>query len=483
MRYEPCGRVLERFRASDAFVRGIRGPIGSGKSTACVVEIIRRATLQAKAPDGLRYSRWAVIRNTYPELKTTTIKTWHQWLPPHVGRWQAEGPPTHFLEHGDLRMEVMFLAMDRPEDVRKALSLEVTGAWINEAREVPRAIVDALTGRLGRYPGPALGGASWKGLMMDTNAPDTDHWWYKFAEEETPEDWAFFAQPSGMADDAENLENLEQTPETLAWPIARRREHGRTYYRRVMAGKDQDWINVYVHGQYGYVRDGKPVIPEYRDQVHCQPCRPVPKVPLMVGIDFGLTPAAIVMQATPGGQIRWLDELATEDMGARRFGELLRAKLQADYPEWAGPRGYGVQFVGDPAGEQRAQSDETTPYQILAALGIPARPAHTNDFAIRREAIAAPLSRIVDGVPGLVMDPRCRVARKGLMGGYCYKRVAVMGAERYHDKPDKTAYSHAVEAGGYGMLGLGEGRAVLRRPGWERPRTGLVADGVESLYS
>ena len=63
--------------------------------------------------------------------------------------------------------------MDRPEDVRKVLSLEYTGAFINEARELPKAVVDGITMRVGRYPSMKDGiGATWCGVVADTNAPD-----------------------------------------------------------------------------------------------------------------------------------------------------------------------------------------------------------------------------------------------------------------------------------------------------------------------
>ena len=82
--YKPYGEVLKGFMKSDDFFRGIRGPVGSGKSVACCVEIFRRALQQQKNKDGIRRSRWAVIRNTNPQLKTTTIKTWLDWYDENV---------------------------------------------------------------------------------------------------------------------------------------------------------------------------------------------------------------------------------------------------------------------------------------------------------------------------------------------------------------------------------------------------------------
>ena len=77
--YKPEGEVLKRFMQSNDFFRGIRGPVGSGKSVACCVEIFRRAFQQEKNSQRIRKSRWAVIRTANPQLKTTTIKTWLDW--------------------------------------------------------------------------------------------------------------------------------------------------------------------------------------------------------------------------------------------------------------------------------------------------------------------------------------------------------------------------------------------------------------------
>ena len=441
IQYRPPGPVARAFMLSDEFFRGLMGPFGSGKSTACIMEILRRAKEQKINSDGKRKTRWAVIRNTYPELRTTTIKSWHQWVPASIGRWVDTGPPTHHIVEGDLDLEVLFIALDRPDDIAKLLSMELTGAWVNEAREVPKAVIDGLTGRVGRYPSMLMGGCSWSGIIADTNPPDNDHWWYKLAEETNPEGWAFFKQPGGRDPGAENVENLPAK-----------------YYDRQIAGKDEDWVKVYVDGQYGFVRDGKPVYPEYRDSLHCQAFNLVHGWPVYVGIDFGLTPAAVFGQRSPMGQWRWHSELVTEDMGAKRFAELLRQAMHERYPGF-----HCAGITGDPAGEGRAQTDETTPFQILRAANIQANPAPTNDFTKRRESVAACLSRLIDGQPGLMIHPQCTQLRKGMAGGYNYKRVQVSGQERYRDVPDKGMYSHVCEAGQYMLVGAGEARTLVKR--------------------
>lgn len=439
--YAPPGPISRAFMLSEAFFRGIMGPFGSGKSTVCVMEMLRKSKDQKIGLDGKRRSRWAVVRNTYPELRTTTIKTWHQWIPPSIGRWVDTGPPMHHIQEGELDMEVIFVSLDRPDDVAKLLGMELTGAWVDEAREVPKAVIDGLTGRVGRYPSTMMGGCSWSGILASTNPPDNDHWWYKLAEEIHPEGWEFFRQPSGLAENAENRENLPPN-----------------YYERQVAGKDDDWIKVYVHGEYGFVRDGKPVYPEYKDGIHCREFNLLPGLPIYVGIDFGLTPAAVFGQKTAMGQWRWHSELVTEDMGMVRFSQLVRNVMHERYAGFA-----FAQVTGDPAGDTRAQTDETTPFQILLANNIPAKPAPTNDFIKRRESVAQPLSRLIDGAPGLLIHPQCKTLRKGMAGGYNYKRLQVTGEERYRDVPDKGMYSHVCEAGQYMLVGAGEARTLVKR--------------------
>ena len=447
--------TLEKFHKSEAFVRGAMGPIGSGKSVACCLEMMRKSKAQLpfyaeKGGFGVRHTRWVVVRNTYRELLDTTMETFFDWVPKSLGHYSTLN--SKFVMHVMLQdntimhAEFLFRALDRPDDVKKLLSLEMTGMWINEAREIPKAILDMGVGRLGRYPSKRVGGPSWHGMIMDTNPPDSDHWWYKLFEENCPDNHELFSQPSGMGEKAENVKNLPKR-----------------YYENMQAGKDQEWINVYVHGRYGFVQDGKPVYPEYKDDVHATDdiILPPKGATIFIGIDFGLTPAAIFGYKTAAGRWILFDELVTEDMGAKNFGKLLNQKINHEYPE------HNFEIYADPAGDQRAQTDEVTPFQILQAEGVTAWPTYTNDPIIRREAVAAPLSRMdFAGNTGFVITPGAPMYRKALAGGYKYKRMSVSGQERFQDKPDKGRYSHVADSGQYMMVGAGEGGKLIENKAW-----------------
>ncbi|RKH09005.1 hypothetical protein D7X74_30450 [Corallococcus sp. CA047B] len=229
--------TLARFLRSNAFVRCCVGPVGSGKSSAAVVEVVRRAAEQAAGPDKVRRTRFAIIRNTYRELKDTTRKTFEQWVPDAVGTWhEADFTFTIDMPLKDgtrMYCEVLFRALDKPEHVKKLLSLELTGAYVNEARQVPKAILDVLCSRVGRFPSKAQGGATWFGVWMDTNPWHTGHWGYKLFTKALPEGYELYEQPGGRTPNAENLENLPDG-----------------YYTRQVAGKDAEWVAEYIDSKY-----------------------------------------------------------------------------------------------------------------------------------------------------------------------------------------------------------------------------------------
>jgi hypothetical protein len=469
--------TLRAFHNSTARVRGIRGPFGSGKTTACIMELAMRMGLQKPGPDGTRRTRFAIVRNTAPELLSTTIKSFQQWFPEGAGKWSYDSPITFTFRRGAVLCEFVFLALDIAADVSKLLSLELTGAYVNEGREVLKEIVDGITGRVGRFPPIRDGGATWAGVVLDTNAPDLTHWWAILAERDTSTEYGrqliestdtaeaqlraeglllpdqrlfeWFAQPSGRSPQAENLENLEPG-----------------YYTRLAAGKDLDWIKVYVDGEYGYQAEGRAVFPQYRDSMHAatEPIEPFRGLPLLLGADWGLTPAAVITQRLPDGRWIAVDEVVTFDTGIVRFAELLVTHIGRYYPE------FQCEGWGDPAGLARAQTDERTVFQIMnARTPWKWRPAPTNDMQMRLEVVRNALGRIIDGRPGLLVSPKCVMLRRALAGGYRFKQQRTATGVTYLDQPEKTPESHVAEGLQYVLSGGGESLVVLRKtPGRNR---------------
>ncbi|HYN54389.1 MAG TPA: hypothetical protein VES38_06765 [Methylotenera sp.] len=443
------------FHRSEAFVRGLRGPIGTGKSVTCCMEIMRRAAEQEPF-EGVRRSRWAAIRNSYPELKSTTIKTWQDWVPDSVAPMSWDAPITSYytakLPDGThIECEVLFISLDRPADVKKLKSLDLTGAWLNEASELPKAVLDMATGRVGRYPSKAKGGASWSGIIMDTNSPDDDHWWYEIAEVKLPDGYEFFAQPGALL----KINDSQYVPNPLAENV---KNHilGYEYWLRQIPGKDAQWIKVFVLGEYGSVHDGKPVYQEYNDGLHVKDIQPIIGRELIIGLDFGLTPAAVITQTDARGRLLILDELCGEDMGVSAFLEdILVPQLMEVYPDWWEKKDDLIKCIGDPAGSQRAQSNESSCFDEVRAVKLKIRAAKSNAWLPRRGAVAWFLSKLSAGQPMCLIDPCCKVLRKGFNGGYKYRRIQVIGEERFTEEAMKNSYSHPHDALQYAAMETG----------------------------
>lgn len=439
-----------KFHRSNAFVRGIMGPVGSGKSVMCVMELLTRAMEQAPHRN-VRKTRWVVVRNSYRELNDTTIKTFFDWIPEDAGIFERTSM-TFFLQYPlpDLtvvKAEFMFRALDRPDDSKKLLSLEITGAFINEAREIRKEVVDLIQTRIGRYPSQRDGGPTWQGLIMDSNPMDTDHWWYRSFEENKPDDWAYFRQPGGLSANAENVQNLPPR-----------------YYDRMMQGKSEAWIDAYVNGNYSFLATGKPVYPEFNDRTHVDPSIAfVPGVPIILGADFGLTPAATFSQIVNN---RWqvFHEIVYTRSAAKDFVSDISRYLLRYCPDTP------VEGFGDPSGRNAAQTDADTVFNVFYQANIPMVAACQQDDGLaRQEALRGRLQTLtLTGVPAFALHPQCATLRKGLGGGYAYRKLQLAGSDRYAEKPEKSKFSHVVEALEYSLLGAGEGYQFIKAPSHKR---------------
>ena len=436
--------TIARFMRSDAKFRVLQGPIGAGKSVACCFEIVRRAAMQEPDDKGVRKTRCLVVRETARQLMDTTIKTWMDWF--GACGTLMKTTKTFYFKVGDVECEVMFRALDDADDVRNLTSLEVTFAWLNECRDIAPAIVEALTGRVGRYPSAKDGGPAWAGVFCDTNPPVMDSWWYCQMEGLDPVDsatpkpngWEVFRQPSGRSPQAENIENLPEG-----------------YYDT--QGRSDEYIRVYIDGEYGHSLAGTPVFKYFRPDYHMAkaPLRPIVNGvrPVVVGLDAGLMPAAVLGQQDAMGRALILAEAVSTDMGAQRFiRTMLKPLLYERFP------GIPVLVVVDPAGVQRAQTDERSVVDIIRAEGLRVVPARTNRIPARIDAVDDFLMRQVDGGPALLVDPRCTRLKAALMGGYRYK-------PRGDAEIEKNSHSHCAEGLQYLMLHINTrgGQVVSQR--------------------
>lgn len=463
-RMSPTGA---RFHADDHYVKVIDGPVGSGKTVICCMEIMMRAMRQYRHTDGVRRSRVVVVRDTYINLNNTTLKTWMEWfgnisklsMSPQISitcKFPLDTEGKDIVE-----LELMFLALDQPGDEKKLLSLEINGVFVNECKTVPYKLIKGLKSRIGRFPGAGKDPDRKTDcyMIMDTNKCDYDDWYYDFAERSHNEDTAIFHQPPAMFETvlptgwcryerntgqrpgigpAENIENLKE---------------GWKYYEKnteagLMCKTDDDirWMRVYVCAEYGSSEsEGKPVFGEYREALHYAngPVSFNPHTPLVLGFDFGLTPSCVFLQRTSTGKLVVLDELVSDDMGINTFlDSFVVPKLQDEYG-WG--RGTVVYAFCDPAGSSRSQTDASTCIDYITARGINVVECATNNLVPRLEGIRYYLTRLdSNSEPMFLLSQKCEVLHRGFQGSYFYKKKN--GAKGFLLVPAKNDYSHVQDA-------------------------------------
>ena len=437
-RVEP-GTKVEAFHKGglgrNEFCRLLLGPFGSGKTVASCWDVFFLARSQPKQKDGKRRSRFAFVRNTKPMLRDMTIKTWMDWFPedPAIGSYTSS-IGRYLLTYEDIECEILFKALDDPDDVKNVLGLELTGAFLNEAREIDRTIWEGLSGRVGRYPrmidimdqlrwspdpprgtgrwwrrapdrpsvdeimlvqiddrGPLVptddafedvplhavlpgvewAKAPWSGMLADSNPCAVGDYMYDLFEVKAQQDPMIGALYK-MYHQPPGLLNVNKK-----WRSNPHAENLRNlkpgYYLNQAVGKDPQWIRVYCLGQYGVVSDGQPVYAAYDDEWHCREFAFDKQLPIYVGWDFGIRgQACVIGQLSTRGQLRLLDETFADGVPLNQF---VRDQVIPMLGKYKGA--IWEHSAADPAGNKRSDTDESQSLQMLndaypgRELGLP----------------------------------------------------------------------------------------------------------------
>lgn len=403
-----ASKTINRFINSMARVQMLLGPIGGGKTTGVLMKIIILSHAQKPNANGERRTRWGCVRNTRPQLKDSVLKTVFDWLTPDGKRiiWR-ESDMTLLLDiplpdGTRVKSEILFRALDDENDARRLLSVEYTGVWFSEFREIPLALhVDALS-RCGRYPSASDGGCSWYGLLAESNMPVRGSDWHRFIELERPAHAEVFIQPSGLSPEAENTEFLPPD-----------------YYITPLASASEGWIKAHIKCEYPDSLDGKAVFASTYDNA-----RHVSKIllspinvgthspPILMGIDQGRNPAAVFGQVQGDGRLNVISECFGLNMGMDKFCvQHVLPHIAQMYP------GMPILAVLDPAGIAKSQTGEESPKSVLEGHGFRVVLASTNALDRRLEAV----DRLLLRHNGILFSPDCRVLISAVAADYRFR--------------------------------------------------------------
>lgn len=430
--------TLSNFMRSNKRIRIVRGPVGSGKSSAMVMELLRRALEQTPDPkDGIRRTRFVIVRNTMPQLKTTSMKTINELLR-GVATYRAQDH-SFDLKFGDVESEWIMLPLDTPENVQRLLSLDLTAGWLSELRELPPQILLDVLSRCGRYPSMMNGGPSWYGVIGETNSFSEDSPWNKILEEKDlmgkplPSTWDYFIQPGARDFNAENKENLVPG-----------------YYEDLIESNSPEWVEQYVDNKITPSLSGEAVFrASFKSDFHVAKTDliPIPGTMLVIGMDFGRNPAAVITQTDPRGRLVVLDELTESGMGVEQF---IQTKLRPllSQPKYARlPAG----IVGDPSGVARGQIGEESVFGMFKRLGLSAQPAQTNNIEPRLRAVEKWLLQQRDGGAAFLISPHCLTLIRAMQARYRFARTK---GGILQPVPDKGhPWSDIADALQYAVLG------------------------------
>lgn len=518
--YTAPGPVSRRFMASTAMVQILNGPIGSGKTTACLMKAVQ---LAAKQKPSLRHrmlnskgelvpvrrARLAVVRDTYRQLWRTTMKSWFRRVPREVGNFTGaeNAPATHqinfelgtgTLDCTMVEFQAEFGAIGELDVEDFMRGYEPTFWYLNELDLLSQQVLAYAQDRAGRFPEMDDGGPTWRGVLADCNAPEFENWLWTDPERDeagkqrpgifrmTPEQRASYIIDQ-MDDVQRALLGVDRmTPaERRAFavelfvqpggrePGAENTENLPPGYYVPKIGQSRIYIARMIDNKPGQSQSGMPVMPEFSMGRHVapEPLLPVRGVALTIGIDPRTYPSAVFMQRFASGQRRILHELQGEiNMGPRRFGKKLAQALHDHFPDL---RAEQISGMVDPSATYGAdkEDDESDWLQVVAAIaGIRIDPAPTNKIDLRREALRKPLSELIDGEPALLISPTCTLLIAGLSSGYRFRKLNVPGAIKYSDEVEKTHFADVCEAAEYACLSDGADLEIRGRQELEAMR-------------
>lgn len=451
----------EAFHNSDKYIRAVMGPIGGGKTTMAVMELLMASMRQAPDPaTKIRSVRWAVTRATYAEIENAllpTFREWVGWLNPDGWKkktpieWSARVP----LADGTLLdLEVLFISVGTGEDAAmKFRGLELTGLFVSEYSTLSVPNFEIMSGRVGRWParkldeaGNVLVECTAPCIIMESNPPSRDSGWFHFFERsDNRHRRAIFRQPPAVLRVGD-----EWVPNPEADNFNNHSGGGARYYKHQLdAMRTEEQVRVYLCGEYGRSMIGSPVWPMFSEAEHVEQTSrlpdkrritPDPNAALYIGMDFGLNSAAVFGQLDTTGRLIITDALHEPNCNTSVFiNKHLLPLLKERYTLHA------PMVFGDPTGVNREGNQGITAYSLLADAGLAAQPAPTNNISMRLGAVSEFLSE----TNGMLLSPHVHQLIDALNGEYTM--VATKSGEI---TPSKGPASHIADALQYLCLSL-----------------------------
>lgn len=420
------------------------GPRGSSKSSLTCSKLLWVNYHNPPCKDGIKRSRWVIGRQTYGNLRTSTIKTFEHWFGHDELGWKIrQAPPIeatlkYFDGNNFNEIEIFFVSFDKEKDAQKALSLDLTGAYFNEASDIPLAAIDTIEGSIGRFPSKIskTEGEYWHGILYDSNAFADYHPFYeKFVRAKT-KGYKIYIQPGGMIEKNDNkfvenkkAENLSNLPPS--------------YYYKMSLGKTLSFIRTQICNKFGTFETGKPVHPEFDKAIHSVDYIEInPSYPIWLTHDFGGTNATLILQYYSGKLIAICEIIGYKE----GLTDFQRNRVKT----WVRTHAPGVEIgksIGDRADNYSHDTASYSLETVSRELGIKTYPSITNVIKARIDSVDwLIVKRLGDGSGALLISKSgCPVLFAALCGKYKLEVIKKGDSQIPIEKPIKNEYSHVAD--------------------------------------
>ena len=384
------------FHESNATYKGMVGALGSGKSSTLCVEGF---ALSMEYPGNVGL----IARKTLPELRTTTMKRFLEYIPEGL-----------ILKWNKTERELLLRTSGKPslvhfgplDEINRYKSLELGWFAIDEADEIGLDHWLVLCGRLRLRDIPLRG-------MLATNPTSTQHWIHDTFVKDRGVDYELFRSKT-----SDNVANLPPG-----------------YIDRLRKTYDEDWQKRYLDGQFGIIQAGDPVFSDFSQRVHVKALTPIQGIDMIRGWDFGRRhPCCVFTQIDELGRHRIYRTVKGENEDIYKFRDRIIEISNKFFP--------GFRFIDycDPSGRNEKDSGKSS-IAVLKEKGINPKFRVTSPGQ-RADEINRMLREMRGGTPTILIDPiNEEYMITAFLGGYC------VGSD---GQPKKDGYyEHGMDAYGY----------------------------------
>jgi hypothetical protein len=443
------------------------GAVGSGKTTAAVIEVGYFLPRHIALTYNITKTRWCVVRKTVERLMDTDQYEFTQWYPDH--EWHAQ-KKIMVLHHPRtekcpaLEVEVYFRSCDNPQDVDKFRSLNFTGMWLDESIEITeQSSRGLLMTRIGRYPN------RWTGFDGTTHSGSPVRYWIETSNPcsiDFPMYWQYSWRGTKVDVSTGELEmRLPPGPVPQRkpikgyigwWQVVGENEANLRpgYYDdlRQTFPESPEMLQMLVEGKPGYKPAGKGVYRNFNRDVHMSS---VPLIwfqeidpytgrergtKLFAGWDnTGTSPACIVGQVVGPFRLQILREFYDDRMGIVDFTNHVMSSLEIQFP------GFQAVHYCDPAAFAKFSDGKggiTSNGDLQQTVCGIKLVRSEQSLDVRLNAVDQMLARR----DGILVDPSCIRLINGFFGGYVYEENIRMGLNEFKVLPKKDKFSHVHDA-------------------------------------